>query len=333
MSTKPLVSVLIPLFNAAPYLPETLKYVLSQTYTNVEVIMVDDGSTDNSWDIASRYTEDSRVRLLRNPNKGACSARNYAFSKSKGKYVMFMDADDYCSLDKIERQVQALDKGPIGSVAYCSLANLRDGQLELPGSRKIDRDYDSPIDLLLDMLSHKGGFNCPHCYLVPRDLVEKVGGWDESVRKNQDGEFFSRIIMAASKMLYVPEVYAVWRHTGSGISATATESSAESQLYTYRKIAQMLLEHEDSARVRKAISWQIGWHIYLNYPHHPVAVKSAMQFLQESGFPLWIDNRGKLYGLLRRFIGWRAATRVVKSSRVIQMCSAIRRFLGHKTNA
>lgn len=328
----PKVSILIPVYNAAEYIRETLDYVIHQMYSNVEIILVDDGSLDDSYDVAATYLADRRVSLYRNEGKGACAARNYAFSKSKGEYVMFMDADDYCSPDKIEKQVQALEQAARGTVAFCSLANLREGQLQLPTPRKIDRNYDEPVDMLLDMWSHKGGFNCPHCYLVPREIVVQVGGWDESVKKNQDGEFFSRVIMAASKMLYVPDIYAVWRHTGTGISSTANENSADSQLYTYRKIAQMLLAHEDSARVRKAISWQVGWHIYLNYPQHPVAVQSAMQFLRELELPLYIDNRGKLFSVLRSFIGWKAATRVVKSPRVIRMCSMIRAFFGHKAN-
>ena len=94
----PLVSILIPLFNAENYIEDTIAKALKQTYPNIELIIVDDHSTDNSFQLAQKYNS-KNVRIYKNPKKGGNSARNYAFEKCNGEYIKFMDADDYCTDD------------------------------------------------------------------------------------------------------------------------------------------------------------------------------------------------------------------------------------------
>lgn len=91
-----LVSIIIPCYNAAPYVAETIESIIAQTYTNWECIIIDDHSTDNSWNILEGYAKQfpTKIFMYKNSQKGACSARNYAFSKSKGDYIIYLDADD-----------------------------------------------------------------------------------------------------------------------------------------------------------------------------------------------------------------------------------------------
>jgi glycosyltransferase involved in cell wall biosynthesis len=99
MTSVPQVSVLIPCFNAEPFISETLESVLSQTWPNIEVVVVDDGSQDLSAQVIERY-ESRGVRLVRQPNRGAGAARNTALDASSGSFVQFRDADD---LNRLER--------------------------------------------------------------------------------------------------------------------------------------------------------------------------------------------------------------------------------------
>ena len=117
----PLVSILMPLYNAEKWVEETIRSCQSQTYTNWELIIVDDGSTDASASIVEKIaSSEPRITLLRQPNSGACVARNLAFCHCKGDYVMYLDADDLISPDKIELQVEALSHADPKAVAICA---------------------------------------------------------------------------------------------------------------------------------------------------------------------------------------------------------------------
>ncbi|MCD6661725.1 MAG: glycosyltransferase family 2 protein, partial [Lentimicrobium sp.] len=103
----PLVSIIIPAYNAERFIRETLDSVVNQTWPDIEVFVVDDGSRDKTVEIARTY-ESEKLKVFTQKNQGACVARNKGLSMSKGKYLQFLDADDVISLDKIEKQVQVL---------------------------------------------------------------------------------------------------------------------------------------------------------------------------------------------------------------------------------
>ena len=104
---KPLVSILIPAYNAEQWLAETLQSALAQTWQNKEIIVVNDGSTDCSASVARQF-ESCGVKVISQENKGASAARNRAFQEAKGDFIQYLDADDLLAPDKIERQVQLL---------------------------------------------------------------------------------------------------------------------------------------------------------------------------------------------------------------------------------
>src|ERR1700759_5289416 len=103
---SPTVSILIPCYNAEKYVGEAIECALGQTHSDVEVIVVDDGSTDDSWKVIQSFR--GRITALTGPNRGACHARNRAFEHSIGEYIQFFDADDKLELKKIEKQLPLL---------------------------------------------------------------------------------------------------------------------------------------------------------------------------------------------------------------------------------
>src|SRR5690554_6463831 len=117
-----LISILMPVFNAEKWLSETIESVLAQVYSNWELIIVDDGSSDSSFAVAQSFAKkDSRIKVYKQENKGACAARNTAFELSKGEYIQYLDADDLLSKNKIELQLKALEKAnDENSIANCS---------------------------------------------------------------------------------------------------------------------------------------------------------------------------------------------------------------------
>jgi glycosyltransferase involved in cell wall biosynthesis len=113
---RPVVSVVIPAFNAARYLGEALDSVFGQTLTDLELVVVDDGSTDETPQVVQGYG--SRVRYVRQPNAGVASARNRGVAESSGRYVAFLDADDVWLPGKLERQLEALAARPSARVCH-----------------------------------------------------------------------------------------------------------------------------------------------------------------------------------------------------------------------
>ena len=102
--TNPLISVVIPIYNKSEFIEETIYSVVKQSYRNLEIIVVDDGSTDNSLDIVNSLN-DSRLRVFSQPNSGVERARNYGFSNSGGSFITFHDADDLMSQDRLKKQI------------------------------------------------------------------------------------------------------------------------------------------------------------------------------------------------------------------------------------
>lgn len=199
---QPLVSILMPLFNAEQWVEETIRSCQSQTYSNWELIIVDDGSTDASASIVEKIaSSEPRITLLRQPNAGACVARNLAFRHCKGDYVMYLDADDLISPDKIELQVEALSHADPKAVAICAWEHFSDIPSAEITSRPYYQSYGNPIEFLTHMWE-TGGMMQPSCYLIPRQLIVTAGEWNEALTLNQDGEFMCRVLANATSIVW-----------------------------------------------------------------------------------------------------------------------------------
>lgn len=304
-----LVSILIPLYNAEQYIEETITRALQQTYSNIELVIVDDHSTDNSLKIAQKYASEI-VHIYSNPKKGGNSARNYAFEKCQGEYIKFMDADDYCTHNMIEKQMERiLEDGDENTLVFSPVKMLYpDGHLLLP-PRKIDRDYLPGIELLIDIWRGKG-WNCPHCHLMHRSLFVKSGGWDETIIKNQDGEFFARVANKASKALCVPEEYAIWRQTGIGVSTKRSIEAHASMIQSYAIISKLILDYNNSTEYRQICAKYMGGFVYANYPQISSIMPRLYDILKDIKQPLILPNR-KILTILRMIIGWKLALKII----------------------
>ncbi|WP_372753019.1 glycosyltransferase family 2 protein [Mariniflexile sp.] len=300
---QPLVSVCIPMYNAALYIEETLQKLQDQTYQHIEVIVVDDGSTDASVDLVNAFLSE-QVKLFHNPKKGANAARNHAFENASGTYIKFMDADDYCSNDLIEKQVAMLQTlGTDRSVVFSPLKMLfPNGEMVAP-RRVIDQNYEPAIGLLI-AIWEGGGFNCPLCHLMPRELVKLSGGWDETILKNQDGEYFARVYNIADKALAVTDAYVVWRQTGTGVSAALTPNAIESVLITYDIIIGIILQYKNDKAHKVICENYMGLFVYSNYIHHTNMISSVDVILKKYDLRLKLPDR-KILNILRKVLGWK----------------------------
>jgi len=185
----PAVSVIIPTYNRAHLLGRSIHSVLGQTYKDFELIVVDDGSTDNTEEVMSNFSDD-RIRYIRRmKNEGASVARNTGIEIARGEYIAFQDSDDEWLPEKLEKQVTILEKAPpeVG-VVYTGLHRLKNNRKVFnPSSNITPKEGDVSVSLL------KGNFVSPQTMLIKRECLEKAGIFDERFHRMQGWDFNLRV--------------------------------------------------------------------------------------------------------------------------------------------
>lgn len=216
---RSLVSVIIPCYNSEEYIAETIRSALAQSLDQLEIIVIDDGSTDGSLDEIRKFGDS--VICQTGPNRGGCAARNHGISLASGKYIQFLDADDLISPTKLACQFDQLEREQKLCVSVSNVVYFHDH--EDPGSGQLSKGYpalnsDDPINWLLELWTPGAGYGSsrwgmvpPHAYLVPRQLVGDAGPWDESLTIDQDGEYFARILACSEGVRWEQECYAYYR--------------------------------------------------------------------------------------------------------------------------
>ncbi|WP_288373826.1 glycosyltransferase family 2 protein [uncultured Algoriphagus sp.] len=264
MENNPLVSILIPNYNKAPYLRGTLDSVLAQTYPNWECIVVDDHSTDNSWEILKEYAKkDFRIKIFKRPEnrkKGGNVARNYAFEMSNGDFVQWLDSDDVIHPEKIQSQLNNL---LMNDQIFVSISNWDwfDSQSKIENtlfysnfdpvttSRWIN--YPSKGLSLILWLFKNNLFIPSHAYFMNRRIVLQSGLWQEDINKNQDGEFMLRVLLKGGQVVFNDSVYAFYRRPDSThLSKQATLSSYQDWFRSLELGDEKILAIKDSKEIR-----------------------------------------------------------------------------------
>jgi len=209
------VSLVIATFNHARVLAEAIDSALSQTLDPVDVVVVDDGSTDDTPAVLARY--DARIRVLRQPNRGLAAARNAGLAATRGTYVAFLDADDVLAPAKLAEQVAVLERAPTVGWTYCDVlietvatgARVTASERFGYGSRALD-------GWLFPELIH-GNFIPAIAPLVRRTALEVVGGFDERLTALEDWDLWLRLALSAEAR-YSPAVLATYRVRPGGMS-------------------------------------------------------------------------------------------------------------------
>jgi len=276
----------------------------------VEVIVVDDGSTDDSLSVA-RSIDAPELTVVSQENQGACVARNRAFELSEGEYIQYLDADDVLPPNKIETQVRRLKRESPRTVASC-----RWGVFETDPSNSVFeddnqtwQDFEDPIEWYVTWAQGKGGPR-PHIWLTPRTLIEEAGSWNEELRINQDGEFFSRVLPRADKIAFCSETEVYYRVLGKGISSRRDHTAWESQYRATELICSHLREVEDSSRTRRVCVTLFHWFIRDAYPQQRDLVARAEKKLSRyKGYDSFRShsNENPVLRLVSDLLGWKTA--------------------------
>ena len=208
---SPLVSVVIPTYNQASYLRASIDSVLAQTYPAVEVVVVDDGSTDETPDILASYGD--RIRAIRQTNHGAANALNHGIRESRGRYVCWLSSDDAFVPDKVARQVAAFEADPELGLSFMGFDTI-DAQGAFIADRS-DLPWRHP-DLLVSVF-WANPIN-GSTVMMPRAVMDEVGPFDEALRADVDAEMWFRVL-AGHPAAHIPGVHLHYRVHDKALSA------------------------------------------------------------------------------------------------------------------
>lgn len=213
---NPLVSIIIPSYNRAHLISETLDSILEQTYINWECIIVDDGSVDNTEEIVEKYIEkDSRFKYYSRPDykaKGANSCRNFGFEKSKGEYINWFDSDDLMLPNKLAVQVNHLN-GSDYNLSVCQTYVFEGTKDNILGLRK-EKVYSK--DFFNDFITNEIKWLTQAPVLKRKFIIDEKIDFDETLQQSQERDFFVKVLNKTKNYIYTEEPLVLFRkHTKS----------------------------------------------------------------------------------------------------------------------
>ena len=306
----PLVSILIPAYNAERWIAETMQSALGQTWPNKEIIVFDDGSTDQTVRVAQQFAS-KIVSIVSQKNQGAAAARNKAFELCQGDYVQWLDADDLLSPDKITYQMRATgeitDGRTLFSSAWASFRYRPAKATFIPTPLWSDL---APTEWLTR--KWEGNWHMQTAtWLVSRELTEAAGPWNTRLLGDDDGEYFFRVINASNGIRFVPQsrvYYRIMLSISNRLSYIGRSSEKiEAQFLSMKLQIGYLRAREDSDRVRAAcVNYLQSW-LPNFYPNRPDLVQEAQQLAASLGGRLSLPKASWKYAWIEKLFGFAAA--------------------------
>ncbi|WP_207422792.1 glycosyltransferase family 2 protein [Desertivirga brevis] len=318
--SAPLVSIIIPAFNCEDFIEETIQSSINQTWQNKEIIVVDDGSTDNTLSTARKY-ESKGVTVITQLNKGASAARNLGFKISKGDYIQYLDGDDLLSLGKIEHQLLNI-KDKYNTLSICPTVYFNNGVSPYsigPNHEWYREGSVDCIDFLIKLYGGSligptfGGMVTIHSWLTPRALIEAAGPWDERLSVDDDGEFFCRVVLEADRIIYTKESICYYRKfiNRNSLSKARGAKADLSALEANLSKCNNLLKRTDDPRAKIALGRLFWENAYSFFPHNFELSFKAEQIAKKlnPSFQFKPYNKG-LKKALARFLGWKNVKKI-----------------------
>ncbi|MFL5804444.1 MAG: glycosyltransferase [Roseiflexaceae bacterium] len=218
--SSPQISVLLPTYNRAHYLAEAIQSALDQTYPDLEVVVVDDGSTDNTAEVMQRFS-DPRIRLIRQENRGISAALNTAFRTARGPYIAILNSDDRWLPELLAEELAVLRANPDVGLVYARCQAMNPAGQPLARTTGVPARY--PGQMFRSLLY--GDHICTIAVLARRAHVEQVGMWDESLIANEDWDLWLRLALVC-QFAFVDKILAYFRAHPGRITSTSSERFA-----------------------------------------------------------------------------------------------------------
>lgn len=298
ISTKkndPLVSIIIPCFNREKYISDAINSCLRQSYKNIEIIVVDDGSTDDSVElIKSKYL--NKLKLIVQKNRGSASARNTGLKASKGKFIIFLDSDDWLSDNLVEAHVNTLHKWPNVDICCADSVAVKNNNTLSEVKRSIwPTSPSNPIRLFL---LKPPPF--PACEIYRKSTIIKHGGFDEQMRAFTDSVVRLKIILSGGLVVRTVGGFAVYRPVENSI----TRNSLNIHKHAIKLVNNLLeTEYAQVPEIKTLIKDRLTghrlryWNSWLKYHFSPRPI-SILKFLRQLIRVMSVD-RGYIWFIIK----------------------------------
>ena len=308
---RSLVSILIPAYNAESWIGDTIRSALAQTWPRKEIVVVDDGSTDQTLRVARHFASQT-VSIVTQENRGASAARNRALELCQGDYIQWLDADDLLSPDKVAKQMAAAqecqDTRRLLSSGWGYFMYRPSRAQFLPTSLWCDL---SPVEWLLRKMGQNLHMQTA-TWLVSRTLTQAAGPWDTRLSLDDDGEYFSRVVLASDAIRFVPDAKVFYRQPGFDrlSSIDRSDKKLESQFLSMQLHVEYLRSSEESDRVRAAslayLQTWFGWF----FEERPDLAQELGRLAATLGGRLEAPRLPWKYLWIQKLFGWTVAKRV-----------------------
>jgi len=301
---SPLVSIIISAYNAEKYVSQTIDSVLQQTYSKIEIIVVNDGSNDDTDRILKSYG--NRIVIVNQENRGQDAALNNGYKHSTGDFIKFMDSDDLINPEMIENQIRTL-AGSEEFVAYGEWSRFYNDDISSADFTPLDYWKDaSPIDFLTSR--PEGVMLQCGIMLLPRKIIEKSGLWDERLILFNDTEFFTRVLLQSKGVLFSSGARLYYRSGLSGsISVQKSRKYFESTFLATKLIERTMLDLEDSHRVRLLIANTYFNQYFEMYPHFKDLSLEHWKKIKLLGVKTRKAEGGAFFNIVSKIFGWKLA--------------------------
>jgi glycosyltransferase involved in cell wall biosynthesis len=307
---EPLVSILIPAYNSQQWIADTIESARAQTWPKKEIVVVDDGSSDQTLQVAKRFASKS-IQVVSQANQGAAAARNTAAALCQGDYIQWLDADDLLEPDKVERQMRRLVDCPSkrtllsGAWAYF-IYRTRKAEFT-PTALWNDL---TPVEWMVRKMGQNLHMQTDN-WLVSRELSTAAGPWDVRLWRDNDGEYFSRVILASDGIRFVPDAKSYYRKAGfKSVSYIGRSNKKLESLFLSMKLhIQYLRSLEESARTQVACLKYIRTWLPEFYPYRPDLIRALEQLASELGGKLEEPRLSWKYNWIVKCFGWELGRR------------------------
>lgn len=299
-----LVSVIMPCYNAGQYIQQAIESVLHQTYSRFELIIVNDGSTDNSESIIKKFN-DERIRYFVQENKGQCAASNFGLEQAKGELIKFFDADDCMNPEHLSAQVEKLGKKKDVLVSCAWGRFYTNNPLDAVFIPETVWQDLSSIEWIKLALSQKYDMMGAPLWLIPREVINETGGWDERLSLNNDFEFSMRLLTHVKAVHFAGAAKLYYRSGNVSLSQRPSAKAFAAALLSTELGCNYFLGVENSIETRRLCADRYQEWLFRMYPTDTALIKETEARITQLGGSSRRMDGGRMFQLLSALIGWK----------------------------
>lgn len=262
MNNIDLISVIVPIYNVERYLTRCIESIINQTYKNIEIILIDDGSTDNSKYICQQYAKkDQRIQLISKKNEGVSSARNIGINLSRGKWIVFVDSDDWIDY----KFCQKLYDEAIASnadIIMCGYNRIYEKKKEIINCKK-DRITYNKNEYLIKILNVQNGYGFCHMKLIKKECIKNIR-FDENIKVAEDALFNIKLVHNINKVSILGQALYNYVFNCNSVVRKYDEDYPNNYLRAMIQMKKYILKNfKENIEIQKSYYNYVAYHVLL----------------------------------------------------------------------